>query len=202
MNKAHLEKLLYTKGGILAKAGDWMSRECRTWRKDQVKGTSEIWWTGPPVAALRSLVAPELSDVGLGSRESRIIRSGEQGRLTPRPVRTSVFSAGHFHIAGATQGIIHRINRRITRRVSELFIIHHPVRPVRRSPVMKTHNVPHDLTTTPIASASRCNDLRSEQKDSLRWHTCDRDLQEIACLKRGPQSTKEKTGRMCRVYHS
>jgi hypothetical protein len=33
-------------------------------------------------------------------------------RRPPRPARTSVFRAGHFHIAGAILGIIQRITRR------------------------------------------------------------------------------------------
>jgi hypothetical protein len=81
--------------------------------------------------------------------------------------------------------MIERIERiaRIFRRIAELSITHHLFRSVGRPPVMLTHDVPHGLTTQPISSL--CDYLRSERKDSLRRHTCGRDLQEIAGLKRG-----------------
>jgi hypothetical protein len=48
---------------------------------------------------------------------------------------------------------------------------------------MLTQDVPHGLTTQPLSSL--CDYLRSERIDSLCRHTCGRDLQEIAALKRG-----------------
>jgi hypothetical protein len=90
--------------------------------------------------------------------------------------------------------MIERIERiaRIFRRIAELSITHHLFRSVGRPPVMLTHDVPHGLTTQPISAV--CDYLRSERKDSLRRHTCGRDLQEIAGLKRGLYSDFNSTG--------
>jgi hypothetical protein len=45
-------------------------------------------------------------------RQNKETLSHSRRPETPRPARTSVFRAGHFHIAGAILGIIQRITRR------------------------------------------------------------------------------------------